>query len=102
MMQDPNLVPECRTGLCQVVDLQTLDLTACSSDSDCRIRTRDCCECGGGLEPEDIIAIRVDAESAYSALACDPGTACPECAPTYPPSVIATCSSGRCTARWSR
>jgi hypothetical protein len=95
--QDPTLGASCQSGKCAVVDLQVLPLTECQSDSDCRIRTRDCCECGGNVSLESLIAIRNDAEAAYAAIACDPGQGCDDCMPVYPVGATAACFGGRCT-----
>ena len=96
---DPTLFAQCMQGLCTVVDLLQHPVTQCSSASDCRIRTKDCCECGGGMNEESLLAINVGQEAAFSALVCDPNTACPECMPDYP-DVVADCQNGRCIAVW--
>jgi hypothetical protein len=69
--------------------------TECQSPADCRVRTTDCCECGGATDPEHLIAIAISGDAAYSALVCDPNTACTECAPTYPPAQV-VCVDGHC------
>ena len=98
MEQDANLVATCRAGRCEVVDLLEESFTECSAASDCRLRTHDCCECGGGVDAGQIIAIRTDGESGLVEIICDPQQACPECAPTPPVGFVAECSSGRCRA----
>jgi hypothetical protein len=94
--QDPTLLATCAGGACAVADLLELPLTECTADADCRIRTRDCCECGGNTSLEALIAIRADGEAAFTALACDPGQGCDDCLPSYPPPAQAECHAGRC------
>jgi len=102
MEQDPSLVATCRAGRCEVADLHTEPAAECSSDGDCRVRTRDCCECGGDVSRAGIIAIATSHIVDYEALVCDPGTACLECAPVYPAEVSAVCSSaGFCDVVWA-
>ena len=96
MPQDPTLLATCESSQCQVVDLLNHPSTACQTDSDCRVRTTDCCECGGSIEPDHLVAISVNGDAQFSALVCDPNVACPECAPAYPPAKVA-CISGHCT-----
>lgn len=105
-LSDPTLLATCRAGRCELVDL--LDdpaLTGCEVASDCRIRTVDCCECGGRTSRDAVVALRADAESAFSALVCDgSGVACAECAPVYPPEAMVSCDAERrrCTLSWAR
>jgi hypothetical protein len=97
--QDPTLAATCRAGRCEMVDITMQPLTECTEDSQCTLRSRDCCECGGDVSPSGLIAIRADAEAAYMTLVCDdgPSTGCPECEPIYPVGPIAACSgSGHC------
>jgi hypothetical protein len=103
MEQDPSLVPTCGSERCEYVDLRAqATITACSEAADCRVRTVDCCECGGDTTKGGVIALRTDSESAYSAVACVGVDACPECAPAYPEEVTATCNpAGFCEAVWS-
>ena len=101
MPTDPTLFATCSGGQCTLLDLLEEDVTACTGASDCRIRTADCCECGGGMGEEDILAIAVSQESAFASLACDPSAECAECAPVYPSNVAAACESGHCVAVWS-
>ena len=98
-MPNPHLVPTCEAGVCGVADLEADPMTACTADDDCRLRTQDCCECGGDLGT--LVAIRTDAEGDYVAIACGEDVGCPECAPTYPADVTATCEAGRCTVTYT-
>jgi hypothetical protein len=96
MASDPTLIARCQSGTCRVADLNELSLTTCSADADCRVRVTSCCECGGSVALDDLIAIRRDAEAEYREIACDPATACDECLPPYPQHAAAVCSDGRC------
>ncbi len=98
MEQDPTLVAACVSQHCSVVDVRDDPATACSSDSDCRIRTTSCCECGGELDRSHLIAISNEAR--FSSLVCEGVGACPECAPVYPSDVVARCTDHRCEAVW--
>jgi hypothetical protein len=103
LQQDPTLVATCLAGQCAVVDLEDHPVTECEHDDDCRVRTRDCCECGGDTSPAGLIALRVgEAEQQYADLVCDPDDPCPECAPLLPEDATAFCSSaGRCVVEWA-
>jgi len=94
---NPFLVATCDGAHCQAVDLKQDPITECVENTDCRLRTADCCECGGNTDPWALIAIAVDAEGAYSELVCDPDAGCPECAPVYPEEASAHCDeTGHC------
>ena len=81
--------------------MRTLELSACSSDADCRLRVTSCCECGGDTNPDALIAIRSDVEADYMALVCD-ATDCDLCAPVYPDSMEAFCADdGHCDTRFA-
>jgi hypothetical protein len=88
---DPTLLATCSAGRCELVDLQEHEASACTQDADCRIRTPDCCECGGETGPGRLIGVAASAESLYADLVCD-GQPCPECAPVYPEEVTVACS----------
>lgn len=91
----PHLIATCAAGACAGIDVRTGPLSDCATDSDCRVRTTSCCECGGEAR---YIAIASSAESAYAALVCPAGTGCPECAPVYPATLIPRCGGdGHCT-----
>jgi hypothetical protein len=93
MPQDPTLLATCRGGSCVVVDLQAHPATACSDASECRLRTNACCECGGPVDDDHLVAIGTG--GGFDALVCDPGIGCPECAPGYPPATF-ECKAGHC------
>ena len=99
-MDNPNLGAACEGGTCVGYDVRQRSLSSCTSDGDCRLRTRDCCECGGGTDFGSLIALRVDGETSYQTLACEPDSACPECAPIYPTEFEAFCADdGHCDVR---
>jgi hypothetical protein len=100
---DPTLVATCRAGRCEVVDLRKHEASTCEQDTDCKLRTPDCCECGGDASMGRLLGIARTAEADYAELVCDPEQACPECLPAYPSEVTVECSaSGRCDTRDSR
>jgi hypothetical protein len=92
------LFATCAAGVCQVVDLTQSTVTACSSDGDCVVRTPECCECGANMDFLSLVAIAAARRAEFESLVCQPTSACPECAPVYPPNVVAVCWSGHCTA----
>jgi hypothetical protein len=97
---NPNLLATCSAGACVAVDVRQESATACTADADCRLRTTGCCECGGSLAPNELIAINTGKEAAYEALLCDAHTVCPDCGPIYPTTVQAFCApNGHCAVR---
>lgn len=90
---DPTLVATCRDQRCELIDLHDHEASACEADDDCRVRTPDCCPCGGDTEPGRLLG--VSSESDYASLVCDPDQACPECAPVYPSEVTVRCAAAR-------
>lgn len=97
---NPDLLATCAAATCTALDVRQLALSACAVDDDCRLRVTGCCECGGNTEPWALIAIARTGLAAYQQLVCDPGQACPECAPQYPDTVVAICApDGHCAVR---
>ncbi|MFW5921170.1 MAG: hypothetical protein ACOCUS_04965 [Polyangiales bacterium] len=102
MQQDPTLLATCNAGVCEVVDLHEHPSAACDSDDECRVRTRDCCECGGDTSRAGLVAIRADGEGDFTSVVCDPMIGCPECAPVYPEEASAVCNpDGYCEVEWA-
>lgn len=98
---DPTLVATCVDQRCELVDLLHDEASACESDDDCRVRTPDCCPCGGDTSPGRLIGM--SSEDAYAALVCDPDQACDECAPVYPDEVTVSCNAqDHCVAHDAR
>lgn len=97
---NPRLVATCNVNRCEAFDVHDTLMTRCSSDDECRLRVRGCCECGGDLRPEALVALRRDAESDYVTLICNASEGCDACVPTYPDTVEAFCNpTGRCDVR---
>lgn len=94
--QDPTLIAACVQGECEVVDLLTETVTECSSPDECRLRTHDCCECGGDQSEEGLVAINSSRADELTALVCDMPTACDLCQPLPPADAVADCDTGRC------
>ena len=90
----PSIAIGCVAGRCQLRPLDP-DLTACTADDDCTIRTRQCCECGA---PAEYVALSIEARSRYEALVCAPQQACGDCEGSYG-DVAAECNDGRCRVR---
>jgi hypothetical protein len=96
MPNDPTIVANCRSGFCSLVFLLEEPLTACTIDAECRLRTRDCCECGGNIELDNLIALNEKGLLEYPPLVCDPNSGCQECLPPEPTSAVARCQELRC------
>lgn len=96
----PWLVATCNeSNTCQGVDIRQMDLTSCTTDDDCRLRTRSCCECGGDTSEFGLVA--VSDHGAYTDLVCGQEFACPECVPQYPEEATAVCADdGHCEVEW--
>jgi hypothetical protein len=84
-----NLVATCAAQRCEALDLATLPLSACTSDSDCVVRYARCCGCSG--TPTEVVSIRGDAHGALDALLCDGGSCPTDCAPVADPGFTASC-----------
>ena len=104
-IMSPYLVPICRRGTCEVVDVRGETVSACQVDGDCQLRVRECCECGGGASVDAVIALPASSFSSYQALVCDDAApVCDACRPTYPPTTgfgkiaVVKCTRGHCEA----
>ncbi|MGE0787474.1 MAG: hypothetical protein AB7S26_17505 [Sandaracinaceae bacterium] len=96
-MPNPNLIASCDAGRCGLLDVENdPDLTSCTDDTECMLRLPSCCACGIGSGAFDTIAIRVDQESALAQRICDPDADCPDCLPSFDPSIRAACVAGAC------
>ncbi len=94
---DHNLFARCNSGRCELVDISTTPISACSASNDCKLRSTRCCECDLSAS---LVAIAVDQEKAFQTLACDANETCPPC--TDPPQLLdvaALCSEERCIVR---
>jgi hypothetical protein len=100
---DPTLVATCRAARCELVDLMDHRASVCTRDSDCRVRTPDCCECGGDTAAGRLIGVAASAEREYADLVCDADEACPECGAIYPDEVTVQCAAnGHCETQDAR
>jgi hypothetical protein len=99
VFDDKAFVAVCQAGKCGAIDVRTDPVTECATDTDCVLRTAECCECGGDVEHP--IALAKKSVTAYTALVCKPGTGCPECAPSYPATYKAVCdpATKHCVAK---
>jgi hypothetical protein len=94
---NPNLALSCDAGQCAGWDVRKEDaLSACTKDSDCRLRAGlSCCEtCDGAAW--NLVAVRKDAEGALAARVCSGDQGCPACVPQYPSDVFVQCIYGQC------
>lgn len=54
-IQNPALYPACIDGQCTVMNLT--NFAGCAVDEQCRVSTKDCCECGGDVSATGLIAV---------------------------------------------
>jgi hypothetical protein len=102
-MMSPWLIPTCVASRCEVADIQQSAITSCTTMEDCRIRVRECCECGGDTDIWRLIALARQRVADYEALVCDMSESiCDPCLANYPPTqglgLIAAlrCIDGHC------
>jgi len=89
----PNYYAACSKGRCQGFDVRTGPLSACSSDSECYLRSGTSC-CGCGRDNPIAVSSKVDVEAVFcaSSAGCDADcTSGP-----WSPSAEAYCSQGHC------
>jgi hypothetical protein len=86
---DKGLMSFCVAGACAPIDIRTHPFSACKSDADCTLRASECCECGGDVDQP--IALARSSVAAYVNEVCKVGTACADCAPSYPADKKAVC-----------
>jgi hypothetical protein len=90
--QDPFLQAFCQSSRCVAVDLHSDPMTACTTDTDCRLHYAACCEpCDA--RPESILALATSQLSTYLAKVCAPDSSCPPCIGGYPPAAKAVCDT---------
>jgi hypothetical protein len=85
----------CNAGSCEIMDIRKSELSACTTDADCRLRAGlSCCE---DCSSASWVAVSVDSPAVLGAL-CGPNPLpCPPCVPIYPEDLIAVCgSNGHC------
>jgi hypothetical protein len=76
-VDNPWLSAFCRSNHCEVVDVRTDAISACTSDDDCVARSTYCCDDCAGNDPN--IALRKDQVDAYRQQICGK-TKCVSCA----------------------
>ena len=88
----PNYYASCLAGRCKAFDIRTSELSACTSDAQCGLRSgADCCACGS----DDLVAVNTSADLG-SAL-CGANETCPrDCVEPPPPLGGARCTAGHC------
>jgi hypothetical protein len=97
---NPWLFSPCLESVCTAVDIRRLEVTACAHDDECRLRARDCCECGADTSEYNLVAINAARSADFTGIACDPETECAGCMPDYPDTVEAFCTEeGHCAIR---
>jgi hypothetical protein len=85
----------CAAGTCEVYDVRESDLSTCTSDDDCRLRSGlSCCEgCGDG----NWVAVSNNATLLYEELCGTEPLPCPACEPIHPEDFEAICGAqGHC------
>jgi hypothetical protein len=96
VMPNPSLVATCAMGLCAGIDVEAHRVSECTADTDCIVRTPQCCECGAPTGTYDVVAMNASRVMEYMSLVCDPDTGCDFCAPD-PPTATAFCGDdGHC------
>ncbi len=89
-------VPTCDdTNRCVPFDITRSEYAVCETDADCRVRTKECCECGGSTDLPFLVAVSRRGPS-FEELVCPEGLGCLDCAPAYPDEVRARCDEGFC------
>ena len=94
---NPNLIPTCQAGQCQVVDVSTSSMSACKSDEDCHLKSSSCCGCSG--EP---VAVSTSGIALHNQLRCAAEGNSEQCAPCKTPSYeefTTSCSKGHCVKK---
>lgn len=87
-------VPTCKDGRCTVVDLNATDITACSTASDCSLRSGTAC-CSGCAGTPVALNTKHASELANYVCGSEP-SACDACAPSFTGYAV-DCASGRCS-----
>lgn len=88
-LANPLLYAACIDAQCTVVDVG--EQAQCETDADCRLTSKDCCDCGGDFGPDGVMAVG----PGYRKPGHCAGVGCDECLPADPPGLRATCDTGR-------
>lgn len=87
---NPSIYAACVEGTCQLLDVSAH--TSCQTSADCRISTKDCCECNGDFSDDGKIAVN---GSFRAPDYCSADLSCPECASPSDPAETALCDLDR-------
>jgi Kunitz/Bovine pancreatic trypsin inhibitor domain len=91
----PYFAATCVEHWCYLMDLRQTEYTACTEDTDCRLRAgTECCE---DCATDQIVALAINKSSSFQQLTCgDQPPACRHCAPQIPADYGARCVDQRC------
>jgi hypothetical protein len=96
---NPNLIGTCEDvgfpggNMCEARDLQQLDISLCTTDDDCVLRTPTCCQPCSEMGRDAYVAINREQTAALLELVCEPTVDCPgQC--TALPALVARCVAG--------
>lgn len=95
---DPALLAICTSGQCAVLDLHRSPLSRCTTDADCTVRPRGCCDCGA----TEWVALNTHSDAAYQRRVCGGPTICPECVGDHEGGHRAVCVESHCEIRTAR
>ncbi len=91
---EPSYLPVCESGRCQLLDVRTSAMSACTSDAECSLRPSTCCGCQS--QP---VAVSTHGFKLFREAVCEPGLDCSACAiPNYG-GVSAVCVDGHCVRK---
>lgn len=85
----PTHYAACVDGSCSVVDVS--EYASCEIDADCRLVSKDCCDCGGDFRHSGVMAVN---RSYVRPERCN-GVGCDDCVPAAPSNTFAVCLTDR-------
>lgn len=86
---NPSVYAACIDAQCSVIDVS--EYASCLIDTDCRLVSKDCCDCGGDFSEWGIMSVNY---SYVRPERCD-GVGCDGCVPQDPSNIHARCDSER-------
>jgi hypothetical protein len=86
---NPSVYAACIDAQCSVVDVT--EFASCLIDTDCRLVSKDCCDCGGDFRHSGVMAVNY---SYKRPARCD-GVGCDDCVPVGPSNTYAVCLTDR-------
>ncbi len=91
-VQLPNYYAQCIVGECQILDVRTSNLSACTTPAQCYLRSgTSCCGCGS----DNLVA--VSNEAPVEQVLCAPMAGCAaDCVTPVPSNASAECTRGHC------